>query len=204
MIDFIIKYWLEIAFGLIVTVLSYFVRRFYKLWKDEKDAQSNSVLNQLKEELKTYNQTMLEQKEALLNAEDIKLQRAIKEVEESNTKLLNAVLEVQKKQFRIDCKQLLESNEYITFEQFENLCAEHSIYQSLGGNGMGDTLFDLVAEKYATQMMAKDSTEYVLQKFDIPLKQKHSDIIQHNPNVVQHTAPLFFQRPSDPSKEAKG
>ena len=175
MADFIIKYWLEVLFGIVVTVLGYFVRKFYKLWKNEKEAQANNILSQLKEELKTYNQAMLEQKEALLTAEDIKLQEAIKAVEESNTKLLNAVLEVQKKQFRMDCKQMLEANGYITFEQFENLCTEHSIYSSIGGNGMGDVLFELVSNKYSTQMMAKDSADYMSQRFDIPEKKPRQE-----------------------------
>ena len=36
---------------------------------------------------------------------------------------------------------------------------EYDIYKSLGGNGFGSALFELVQEKYSNQMMQKDLTD---------------------------------------------
>ena len=36
---------------------------------------------------------------------------------------------------------------------------EHDVYTSLGGNGFGTALFELVKEKYSSQMMQKDLTD---------------------------------------------
>ncbi len=152
MIDFIIKYWLEFFFGLIIACLSFCVKHYYQLWKKEQETQKNEFWDSTKEELKAYNKELLEQKEALLSSEDAKLQEAIKIVKQSNEILLKAVLEVQKKQFKTDCKYFLEEKNTISFEQFENLQDEYEIYKSLGGNGPGHTLFDLVQEKYSFQI----------------------------------------------------
>lgn len=157
MIEFITKYWLEVFFSLIIAILSGFVKHYYQLWKKEQETQKNKFWTATKEELKQYNHDLLEQKQALLTSEDVKLQQAIKTVKESNENLLKAVLEVQKKQFKTDCKYFLEEAETISFEEFENLQDEYEIYKSLGGNGPGHTLFELVQEKYSGQTALKDS-----------------------------------------------
>ena len=144
MIDFIAKYWLEVFFGFIIAILSGFVKHYYQLWKKEQESQKNEFWSNTKEELKQYNRELLEQKQSLLSSEDARLQEAIKIVKESNENLLRAVLEVQKKQFKTDCKYFLENANNISFEEFENLQDEYEIYKSLGGNGPGHTLFDLI------------------------------------------------------------
>jgi len=34
MIEFITKYWLEVIFGIIVSILSFAVKHYYGLWKE--------------------------------------------------------------------------------------------------------------------------------------------------------------------------
>jgi hypothetical protein len=53
MIDFIIKYWLEVLFGIIIGVLSYFVKRYYQLWKKEKEFIDKNRIDEGIKELKT-------------------------------------------------------------------------------------------------------------------------------------------------------
>lgn len=163
MIDFIAKYWLEVFFSLIIGILSGFVKHYYQLWKKEQESQKNEFWTNTKEELKQYNRELLEQKQNLLSLEDAKLQEAIKIVKDSNENLLKAVLEVQKKQFKMDCKYFLEEASSISFEEFENLQDEYEIYKSLGGNGPGHTLFELVQEKYSSQTVIKDSVNSLTQ-----------------------------------------
>lgn len=130
MVEFIAKYWLEVVFGAIIGVLSFFVKKFYTLWKQNEIAQ-----------------------------EDIKIQEALKDIRESNQNLLEAVLEVQRKQFMMDCYHLLSISDEITIDQFENIYKEYEIYRSLGGNGYGSTLFELVQDKYNTQLFSRDSVD---------------------------------------------
>ena len=156
MIEFITKYWLEVIFSIIVSILSFAVKHYYGLWKETQETKKNEFWTQVKTELKEENKAMLAQQATLLNSEDAKLQEAIMKVHESNENLLKAVLEVQQKQFKNDCKYFLESTDNIAFEQFENLHSEYKIYKQLGGDESGGVLFDLVQEKYSSQMMQKD------------------------------------------------
>lgn len=43
MIDFIIKYWVEFGFGIVVSIMGYVVKAIHD-WKDEQDAIKNGVV----------------------------------------------------------------------------------------------------------------------------------------------------------------
>lgn len=159
MLDFIAKYWLQTLFGIVVGVFTYFIKHYRTLWKESQENQKNKFWDEVKLELKADNKALLQEKESLLNLEDEKLKQAVNKVTESNNSLLKAVLDVQRKQFKIDCKFLLEKQTNITFEEFEDLQEEYEIYKSLGGNGPGHNLFDLVKEKYSFQMVQKGTIE---------------------------------------------
>lgn len=155
MIDFIAKYWLQTLFGIVVGVFSYFIKHYRSLWKESQENQKNKFWDEVKLELKADNKALLQEKETLLTLEDKKLEEAVDKVTESNNALLKAVLGVQRKQFVTDCRFLLEKKNEITFEEFEDLQEEYEIYKSLGGNGPGHNLFDLVKEKYSAQIISK-------------------------------------------------
>ena len=155
MIDFIAKYWLQTLFGIVVGVFSYFIKHYRSLWKESQENQKNKFWDEVKLELKADSKALLQEKEALLTLEDKKLEEAVTKVTESNNALLKAVLGVQRKQFVTDCRFLLEKNNEITFEEFEDLQEEYEIYKSLGGNGPGHNLFELVKDKYSAQIVNK-------------------------------------------------
>ena len=184
MAEFIAKYWLEVFFGLIVGVLTYFIKHYRKLWEAAENNKQEKILQDVKDELKSYYQDM------------------IKEVKASNSALLHAVFEVQQKQFRVDCQRLLETTNSITFEQFEDLHNEFEIYKSLGGNGTGTTLFDLVREKYSAQMMQKDQVDLLAENFDLTRKQCPLDQLPQNARakVIYTTTPP----PNINTTEARG
>lgn len=165
MIDFIVKYWLQVLFGLIAAGLGFIAKHYYGLWKKEKENKQNQILDSIKEELKTYNQEIVTQKEALLTSEDVKLQEAIKKVEESNNQLMNVVLGVYNKQFKNDCRYLLENVNNITYEQFVNLQEEYDLYRILSGKEADERLFGLVQEKYSGQMMQQDQVALLVKEF---------------------------------------
>lgn len=138
MFDFIVKYWIEFLFGIIIGVLSYFLKHYYYLWKKEKE-----------------------------NSEKARIEESIKDIKDSNATLLKSILEVQKKQFKMDCKFYLEDKQEISFEQFQNLQDDYEIYKSLGGNGPGHTLFELVKQKYTEQMLQKFQLDLLSENFDL-------------------------------------
>lgn len=149
MFDFIVKYWLEVVFGIMVAALGAFARHYYKLWQESQNIQKEKMRADILKEMQNENQKQFD-----------KLQASIDQ-------LMKVVLTVQGKQFRVDCKELLtgENNQVITYDQFDNLHTEYEIYKSLGGNGLGEQLFALVQEKYSNQITGKDYATIFSQNF---------------------------------------
>ena len=167
MLQFIAQYWLEALFTLALGILGYLAKKFYSLWQYEQQTRKTNAEEALKNELKTYNESLMQEQKTLLDNENLKLQETIEEVKAANKKLLSAVLEVQRKQFKNDCYRLLEDDVVISIDQFENLYNEYEIYKSLGGNGYGSTLFDLVEEKYRNQAFTTDTANAFIDKLGL-------------------------------------
>lgn len=54
---------------------------------------------------------------------------------------------MQGKNFKSDCRRLLDENHEITLDEWEEIDADHEAYNGLGGNHRGDELFELVKKK---------------------------------------------------------
>lgn len=147
MLDFIIKYWLEVLFGLIVAGLAYFARHYYNLWKESQNAQKEKMQEEILQKIQ----------------EDY--EKDMNEMRATIDQLGKVVLAVQGKQFKNDCKILLATDTNINYETFDNLHMEYEIYKSLGGNGLGEKLFDLVQEKYSNQLTGKDYLDMFVKGF---------------------------------------
>ena len=93
-----------------------------------------------------------EQKEAS-KAGDKKLQENIESIMVEFNILKNGILSIQSRQFKKDCRTLLEPEHVITLQEYENISNEHHVYNSLHGNHEGDQLFELVHLKYTNQSM---------------------------------------------------
>ena len=146
MLDFIIKYWLEVLFTLICAGFGFFARHYYKLWKDAQASQ--------KEKLRTD----------ILKEMQLETQKKFDEQQKNIEQLLHVVLEVQGKQFKTDCQEQLDNQDPITYAVYNNLHAEYEMYKSLGGNGLGEELFGLVQSKYEGQLMMKDQADIIAEK----------------------------------------
>ena len=48
------------------------------------------------------------------------------------------------------CEHLLDKN-FITDEEFKHLTQDHKAYHDLGGNSVGDQMFEIVAAKFTQQ-----------------------------------------------------
>lgn len=87
-----------------------------------------------------------EQKRAI--QEDKTIQASLEIAEAKLENLTRGLLSIQGKQFRADCRELLEPEHQLTQEEFLEISADHEAYNALGGNHTGDMLFDAVRKKF--------------------------------------------------------
>ena len=62
--------------------------------------------------------------------------------------LRDGMLSMQGRNFKNDCHKLLQEDHAITAIEYEQALADHIVYNKLGGNHEGDSLFSMVETKY--------------------------------------------------------
>ena len=155
MLDFVVKYWIEWLFGLLGIILVFWFKRWYKL---ERDSFT-----------KFYEEK--EQKLKIEITKDIeeKMTPALEELEETNKKqsadiealycnqenLTVGILSIQGKQYRDQCRTLLDPLHEITIDEYEQEEEDYTAYKGLGGNHKGDTLHAAVVAKYKAQIQER-------------------------------------------------
>lgn len=133
-----------------------FLRHYYKLYKNEQKNVENKMLETVQTLITNANQAVLAKMGE--NQEETKLGR-----EELNNKILalgdnlgtlkKGLLTLHGKEFKAECRELLDPDHIITYEEFESILREHTVYNSLGGNSDGDELFRLVEKKYQSSII---------------------------------------------------
>ena len=139
MVNQIIWYWLTFIFGVIAAGLTYLVTQYYKMWKELKDNAFQKELETLKKEMQEYTKETL------------------KDTEESHKKLYNAVVDMYSRQFLADCDRYLALSRAITNEEYKNLYQDFQTYKSLGGNGLGQKMFEKIEEKSSDKQIAEET-----------------------------------------------
>lgn len=136
-LDIILKYWLQVALGLIAAGFGLFHKRI-KAWRDAHKAQEAKILkDSIVKEVKEALDDLTQRSDA--NDQAIKLQM---------DELRAGLLVLQGDVFKAKCREALKEGHVITLEEFENLQREHNVYKGLGGNHDGDQIFDLILHKY--------------------------------------------------------
>ena len=148
MLDFIIKYWIQFIFGLIIAGLGFLCKNYRKLYLKEKNHQKTQEQNDFYDKLIKAIQESYE----LSKKDDKCLQKQIDEINECLKALKTGILNIQGKAFKQECKKALEDGYEITLERFESIQEDHEVYNGLGGNHDGDSLFDLVEHKYKNNL----------------------------------------------------
>lgn len=133
-----------------------FLRHYYKLYKNEQKNAKDKMLETVQTLITNANQAVLTKMEE--NQEESKLGR-----EELNNKIFalndnlgtlkKGLLTLHGKEFKSECRELLDPDHIITYEEFESILREHTVYNSLGGNSDGDELFKLVEKKYQSSII---------------------------------------------------
>ena len=173
LLDFIIKYWTEFLFGIVAAGIlaggKYIWTLFKNRLKDSLEEQITSItdvitkrMSETDEKLEAKNTSLAQQIGALqadmkimqqeiqINKNDENLiEKKIDTLEDNLNTLKGGILSLQRKEFKEECRRLLNQKEAITYEQYTMLQHEHTIYNSLGGNHEGDQLFKLVSMRYA-------------------------------------------------------
>lgn len=115
---------------------------------DEKLEAKNTSLTQQIGELQADMKIMQQEIQKNKNDENL-IEKKIDTLEDNLNTLKGGILSLQRKEFKEECRKLLNQKEEITYEQYTMLQHEHTIYNSLGGNHEGDQLFKLVSMRYA-------------------------------------------------------
>ena len=163
MLDFIVKYWMQFGFGLIVAGLTALSKYFYNLYKKEKSHQKTEEQNNFYQEIKN---AITAERVVTQNCLDVNQQKSIEcdqvlDQKVSNLKekidmLQDGILSIQGRDFKSDCRALLQPDHEITLDEYEQIIEDHEVYNNLGGNHKGDELFDLVTHKFDAGLTHKN------------------------------------------------
>ena len=172
----VLKYWVELILGLIVTGGGFVIKRYLRLEKEERQREQKEYFDNVLKKIQTENQHVLkslekehdkmnqnsEDKYNEINtkvdqaleagreeskSDDAVLEKEISALEKNITALTAGVLSMQGKEFRNNCRKLLAEDHVITLDEWEELDKDHMAYNGLGGNHKGDNLFSLVKKK---------------------------------------------------------
>ena len=136
LLEFVIKYWVEFAFGLIVAGGGYFIRRYLKMREDEQNRERTKFYDNFKKDIFIkYDEIKKESENG-----DLELQKQL-------DLLRKGILSLQKKEFFKECQALLEQDHELTLDEYQQCIEDHDAYNGLKGNHRGDSLFALVQEK---------------------------------------------------------
>ena len=136
LLEFVIKYWVEFAFGLIVTGGGYFIRRYLKMRENEQNEERAKFYDNFKKDIFIkYDEIKKESENG-----DLELQKQL-------DLLRKGILSLQKKEFFKECQALLEEDHELTLDEYQQCIEDHDAYNGLKGNHRGDSLFALVEEK---------------------------------------------------------
>lgn len=173
LLDFFVKYWTEFLFGIVAAGILAGGRYIWTLFKnrlrDSLEEQITSItdviakrMSETDEKLEAKNISLTQQIGALqadmkimqqeiqTNKNDENLiEKKIDTLEDNLNTLKDGILSLQRKEFKEECRRLLNQEEAITYEQYTILQREHTVYNSLGGNHEGDQLFKLASTRYA-------------------------------------------------------
>lgn len=172
----VLKYWVEFILGLIVAGGGFFIKRYLRLEKEERQKEQKEYFDKMLEKIQSENQHVLnslekehdkmnqksEDKYNKINtkvdkaleagreeskADDAVLEKEISAMKKNITALTAGVLSMQGKEFINNCRKLLSEDHVITLDEWEELDADYTAYNGLGGNHKGDHLFSLVKKK---------------------------------------------------------
>lgn len=153
--EFILKYWVEVVFGLIVSGLSFACRRYWKLWRTEQQYQKteeqkafyDGILEKIDERFEKIDERF-EEMNNRITALDNKVEKNVQTSDAQQEILKEGLLSVQGNNFKRQCKALLDPTHKISETEWLQHQIDFEAYERLGGNDDGHDLHNAVAHKY--------------------------------------------------------
>ena len=164
--EFILKYWVEVLFGIVVTVGGFLLKHHFKLFKESLDhkmeERDDKLLEKMTKVLTVSNKTIQDSIDKLrsdtkddidgIYVELVDVKDDIKDVRKDVESIRRGVLDIQGPQFKAKCKEVLQDSHQITVDEWLALKKEYEIYTGMGGNSDGSELYNLVHEKYSKHL----------------------------------------------------
>ena len=154
---------MQFGLGLIAAGLTALSKYFYNLYKKEKLHQKTEEQKNFYQEIKdaigaerAYTQDALSvDREKSITCDKV-LEEKVSNLKEKIDTLQDGILSIQGRDFKADCRSLLQPDHEITLDEYEQIIEEHEVYNNLGGNHKGDELFDLVTHKFDAGLIHKN------------------------------------------------
>ena len=164
--EFILKYWVEVLFGIVVTGGGFLLKHRFKRFKESLDhkmeERDDKLLEKMTKVLTANNKAIQDSIDKLRSdtkddidgvyAELVDLKDDIKDVRKDVESIRRGVLDIQGPQFKAKCKEVLQDSHQITVDEWLALKKEYEIYTGMGGNSDGSELYNLVHEKYSKHL----------------------------------------------------
>lgn len=147
-----LKYWVEFVLAGVGAGIIYFVKKYMKLNNEALKRSQEEYHDKIKKDIIDKNQEMIHNMIEKSVEDDARLQNEINAVTQDLALLKSGVLQIQGKDFKNQCRHLLEDSHTITLDEWEEIDSAHQVYNSLGGNHKGDELFELVKKKAANHI----------------------------------------------------
>ena len=96
----------------------------------------------------------------IVESQNKELLAADERLHEEIESVRDGMLSMQGRNFKNDCHKLLKKDHIIDVKEYEQLLADHIVYNKLGGNHEGDALFSMVEAKYKNTIGILAEEEY--------------------------------------------
>lgn len=156
MIQWIVKYWVQVIFGLVVGGLGFLCKKFFDLYITDI---KNNMIKEIQKQAVQITKDQEENVAKLIEINKTDIRSLMEENNSQNAKIANiynGVINLQAVSFKCYCRKLLDENYNMTLADFENCQHEYQVYTSLGGNGQGTILYNLVCEKAKNLVQQKE------------------------------------------------
>ena len=152
MLEFIIKYWIQFLFGLAAACFTFIIKQYYSMKNKIQQQQLDEMKNTMCVNMKDAIYARINEEHEQSAQADATIKKDLEYVHKSMEHLTKGVLSLQGKEFKAECRRLLDPNHEISVEEYETLVDEHETYNDLGGNNRGDALFKSVMKKWNRQL----------------------------------------------------
>lgn len=148
MIDFIVKYWLQVFFGLLASGIGVIARHYYRKYKKAIQCQKSKEQEALEKMIDEKITPAIQDITNRINNLETEFIKRMESNDKENAILRDGLLSIQGESFKHRCRVLLEENHEVTELEWLQLETDYAAYEKLGGNGQGHELYNAVAHKY--------------------------------------------------------